>query len=59
MRMKMMDKKTVFSFIMLILGVALELFAIWGNGLLSNTWSAVIKIVSSIIILMSVYGIIK
>lgn len=59
MRMKMMDKKTVFSLIMLILGVALELFAIWGNGLLSNTWSAVIKIVSSIIILMSVYGIIK
>ncbi|AYF92027.1 hypothetical protein [Apilactobacillus bombintestini] len=59
MRMKMMDKKTVFSLIMLILGVALELFAIWGNGLLSNTWSAVIKIVSSIVILMSVYGIIK
>lgn len=57
--MKMMDKKTVFSLIMLILGVALELFAIWGNGLLSNTWSAVIKIVSSIVILMSVYGIIK
>lgn len=57
--MKMMDKKTVFSLIMLILGVALELFAIWGNGLLSNTWSTVIKIVSSIIILMSVYGIIK